>query len=68
MVGAGFDPTTAGDASQSPQGWMLSTYSGVLYHASHWSDWEGQPEVEELEEGDVVVRLPLSAPACRCHG
>ena len=58
VVGVGFDAT---DAHSSPQGWMLSTGSGNLWHTDRTSEWEGQPE-DELEEGDVVVRPPLHSP------
>eukprot|EP01045_Picozoa_sp_COSAG04_P015499 COSAG04_NODE_1227_length_7681_cov_5.724083_6_plen_313_part_00 len=62
VVGAGFDPTGDGAARDSPQGWMLSTYSGSLFHTGLLITWEGQPRFGELKEGDVVVRLPPPPP------
>eukprot|EP01045_Picozoa_sp_COSAG04_P008569 COSAG04_NODE_477_length_13694_cov_3.632310_8_plen_244_part_00 len=59
VVGAGFDPTSGARAFQCPQGWVLSTRSGPLTHAGRSSSWEGQPKYKELNEGDVVVRLPV---------
>ena len=75
VVGAGFDPTTAGGpAHGSAQGWLLftadgslATGSGDLYHAGRECNWEGQPEEDELKEGDVVVRPPLRLFACPAH-
>jgi hypothetical protein len=62
VVGVGFDPTGPddggdADASNAPHGWMLFTGNGYLFNAGRMSEWEGQPQLEELEEGDVVVRL-----------
>eukprot|EP01045_Picozoa_sp_COSAG04_P044069 COSAG04_NODE_14763_length_556_cov_0.647702_1_plen_48_part_00 len=38
----------------------MSTYSGNLYNARRFSEWEGQPNdrhgLSGLKEGDVVVR------------
>eukprot|EP01048_Picozoa_sp_COSAG05_P016505 COSAG05_NODE_2132_length_3505_cov_2.454492_2_plen_182_part_00 len=68
VVGAGFDPAGGGSAKGCPQGWMLYSFSGHLLHANRCMFWEGQPQRNEarLEEGDVVVRLPLSACPCAC--
>ena len=62
VVGAGFDPTVGACAYTSPQGWMLYTGSGSLYHADRVTSWEGQPRHNELKEGDVVVRPPRFHP------
>eukprot|EP01045_Picozoa_sp_COSAG04_P000716 COSAG04_NODE_19_length_39217_cov_21.535968_16_plen_120_part_00 len=62
VVGAGFDPTGPVDqakACASAHGWVLYTTFGDLSHAGDFSDWEGQPDEGEFEEGDVVVRSPL---------
>ena len=60
VVGVGFDPTSDGaEAYASSQGWVLWTLYGELCHAGGYSAWEGQPALNELKEGDVVVRLPL---------
>ena len=59
VVGAGFDPVSGDAAQNSPQGWMLDADDGCLAHFGRISGWEGQPEEDELKEGDVVVRLPL---------
>ena len=62
VVGAGFNPEQGVVhelAQDSTQGWMLDTSDGTLMHAGSASSWEGQPQDDELQEGDVVVRLPL---------
>ena len=70
VVGAGFNPSDSDVAFESPQGWMLDTFDGDLWHANHFSVWEGQPASRELKQGDVVVRWPspLSNVLCdsRC--
>ena len=74
VVGPGFRPNSGASAYGSLQGWMLSTRLGVLFQASNGSNWEGQPGMNELKQGDVVVRCP-SAPClrrravshCRCR-
>ena len=58
VAGSGFDPTGAGAAWLSPQGWTLDTFDGDFNHAGQYSNWEGQPQFDDLKEGDVVVRLP----------
>ena len=66
VVGAGFDSASGRAAHESPQGWVLATGSGNLWHAGRTIEWEGQPQREtKLKEGDMVVRLPPSAPALR---
>ena len=63
MVGPCFDLTDVGTAAcNSLQGWMLGTFTGNLHHANRRSRWEGQPEQDELKQGDVVVRLPSRPP------
>ena len=57
VVGPSFDPDpddddTARDIHGSAHGWGLYTWNGKLYHAGRDSAWEGQPQHEELEEGD----------------
>ena len=65
VVGAGFDPTRGDKAAESPQGSMLYTSWGDLFHAGRSSHWEGQPKYNELKEGDVVVRMrPPRTPPC----
>ena len=60
FFGAAFDHT--GDMMFTfAQGWTLDILSGRLRHADSGSEWEGQPEDDELKEGDVVVR-PTLAP------
>ena len=68
VVGAGFDPTGGGAAYKSPQGWMLSTNFGLLFHARRSRRWQGQPQGEtKLKQGDVVVRLPpVPLSMCSC--
>ena len=69
VVGVGFDPAAGTKAYASPQGWMLYTSWGDLFHAGRSSHWEGQPEYAELKEGDVVVRLhPPPLPLRVAHG
>ena len=68
VVGPSFDPTVRtypyGRAHMSPEGWLLHTATGELWNANRRCNWEGQPEREELKQGDVVVRLHLtSSPA-----
>ena len=61
VVGADFDPT--GECAQSSsQGWMLWAHSGELYHRDRSNHWEGHPQFNELKDGDVVVRPPLTLP------
>jgi len=63
LVGAGFDPTGDGAAWRSAQGWLFDT-RGRLFHAGRPGAWEGRPLGDpKLKQGDVVVRLPPSAPA-----
>ena len=57
VVGQGFDAAGGGEAWKSAEGWMLSTYSGYLYHARTVSKWEGMPQEEEIKQGDVVGLL-----------
>ena len=47
--------------AHTPQGWMLSGLGGSLVHAGEFYAWDGQPDRNELKEGDVVVR-PLRLP------
>ena len=56
VVGEGFDPTGE-PAWQSPQGWMLFTFNGVVSHNGRGSDWEGKPQPDEIKPGDVVGLL-----------
>eukprot|EP01045_Picozoa_sp_COSAG04_P011230 COSAG04_NODE_718_length_10851_cov_8.135231_10_plen_331_part_00 len=70
VVGPGFDVGYATDVETAayhfPHSWMLGTFTGNLHHANRRSRWEGQPEEDELKEGDVVVRLFLPpAPTAR---
>eukprot|EP01046_Picozoa_sp_COSAG06_P029008 COSAG06_NODE_2656_length_6487_cov_109.872260_7_plen_219_part_00 len=57
VVGQGFDAAGGGEAYKSAQGWLLSTYSGNLYHAGNGSKWEGRPQIDEIKQGDVVGLL-----------
>jgi|EP01046_Picozoa_sp_COSAG06_P051514 hypothetical protein len=57
VVGQGFDATGGGKASNSAEGWLLSTVDGNLYHAPRYSKWEGQPQYHEIKAGDVVGLL-----------
>eukprot|EP01046_Picozoa_sp_COSAG06_P092663 COSAG06_NODE_38883_length_418_cov_1.473354_1_plen_120_part_10 len=54
VVGQGFDAAGGGAAFHSAEGWMLSTGDGNLYHAGYGSNWEGQPQFNEIKQGDVV--------------
>jgi hypothetical protein len=57
VVGQGFDAAGGGMASDSAEGWMLSTDIGDLCHASNFSTWEGMPQQGEIKQGDVVGLL-----------
>eukprot|EP01046_Picozoa_sp_COSAG06_P042694 COSAG06_NODE_5477_length_3455_cov_29.898391_5_plen_166_part_00 len=57
VVGQGFDAARGGVASDSAEGWMLSTSYGDLRHAGRDSNWEGMPRYEEIKQGDVVGLL-----------
>ena len=56
VVGPGFDPAAGGMASA--EGWMMNMNNGELRHGDSGSGWAGQPEYDEIKEGDVVVRRP----------
>ena len=57
VVGQGFDAAGGGEAHMSAEGWLLSTGSGSLCHASRTSKWEGMPQYDEIKQGDVVGLL-----------
>eukprot|EP01046_Picozoa_sp_COSAG06_P051142 COSAG06_NODE_8277_length_2213_cov_2.302501_3_plen_123_part_01 len=57
VVGQGFDAAGGGMAFMSAEGWLLGTNNGGLYHAGRASNWEGQPQVDEIKQGDVVGLL-----------
>eukprot|EP01046_Picozoa_sp_COSAG06_P009815 COSAG06_NODE_519_length_14752_cov_130.649840_12_plen_181_part_00 len=57
VVGQGFDAAGGGAANDSAEGWMLGTGDGDLYHAGMYSNWEGQPQEDEIKQGDVVGLL-----------
>ena len=54
---AASDAAGGGRAYQSAEGWLLSTGAGGLYHACWDSKWEGQPQDDEIKQGDVVGLL-----------
>eukprot|EP01046_Picozoa_sp_COSAG06_P034225 COSAG06_NODE_3568_length_5176_cov_22.718732_4_plen_186_part_00 len=56
VVGQGFDAAGGGMASDSAEGWLLSTNSGYLGHAGKGSDWGGMAQ-REIKPGDVVGLL-----------
>ena len=67
VVGPGFDPAAGGKAWQSAEGWVMSTHDGWLRHGGSPSEWAGQPKVQEIKAGDVVVRRPpCAAPRRGC--
>eukprot|EP01046_Picozoa_sp_COSAG06_P017738 COSAG06_NODE_1213_length_10240_cov_645.253525_11_plen_320_part_00 len=57
VVGQGFDAAGGGEASDSAEGWLLSTGHGTLWHAGPGSNWQGQPQLGEIKQGDVVGLL-----------
>eukprot|EP01046_Picozoa_sp_COSAG06_P055108 COSAG06_NODE_10021_length_1766_cov_595.694661_1_plen_179_part_00 len=57
VVGQGFDAAGGGEASRSAEGWLLSTGIGCLSHAGKGSNWEGMPQDDEINPGDVVGLL-----------
>jgi hypothetical protein len=64
VVGQGFDAAGGGEASDSAEGWLLYTGNGdlrhaggSLFHAGNFSDWEGMPQKNAIEQGDVVGLL-----------
>ena len=57
VVGQGFDAAGGGAASRSAEGWVLITGDGWLIHAGKWSNWEGQPQLNEIKQGGVVGLL-----------
>eukprot|EP01045_Picozoa_sp_COSAG04_P005925 COSAG04_NODE_283_length_18154_cov_432.957020_3_plen_137_part_00 len=69
VVGPSFNPTTTGVyrrdvAHMSAEGWVMHTGRGTLYQSGSYSNWAGQPEENELKDGDVVVRPPPCATPC----
>ena len=66
VVGPGFDPARNCAAKNSAEGWVMSTWSGQLFHGGVFSRWVGQPEGREIKEGDVVVRPPPCAAPWVC--
>ena len=65
VVGPGFDPAAGGEASDSAEGWLMSTGNGGLWHGGRASEWAGQPG--DVKAGDVVVRRPpCAAPRRGC--
>ena len=76
VAGPGFDPAAGGEANESAEGWLMSTYRGDLEHGGDHSGWVGQPQKDEIKAGDVVVRRPPCAAlrrgcaeglACACR-
>ena len=57
VVAQGFDAAGGGETWNSAQGWMLGTDYGYLNHAGKASKWEGQPQEDEIKQGDVVGLL-----------
>eukprot|EP01046_Picozoa_sp_COSAG06_P072935 COSAG06_NODE_21568_length_752_cov_9.415008_1_plen_118_part_01 len=57
VVGQGFDAAGGEEASDSAEGWLLSTLGSGLFHADRGSDWAGMPQISEIKRGDVVGLL-----------
>eukprot|EP01046_Picozoa_sp_COSAG06_P038244 COSAG06_NODE_4397_length_4298_cov_111.854727_1_plen_193_part_00 len=57
VVGQGFDAAGGGEAYGSAEGWLLRTGGGHLVHAGGYSNWEGRPQRDEINQGDVVGLL-----------
>ena len=67
VAGPGFDPAAGGPADESPEGWVMNTGNGELWHGGSTCDWAGQPKRKEIKAGGVVVRRPpCAAPRRGC--
>ena len=77
VAGPGFDPAAGGAAKDSAEGWLMSAYSGHLWHGGDGGrGWAGRPKQGKIKAGDVVVRRPPCAAlrrgcaeglACACR-